>query len=42
MPITPVAGRKPDPTQPPATKPGGRIEIEPIEGGFEKILKKLE
>jgi twitching motility protein PilT len=23
-------------------RPGGRIEIEPIEGGFEKILKKLE
>ena len=42
MPITPVAGRKPDPTQPPATKSGGRIEIEPIEGGFEKILKRLE
>ncbi|HLP76458.1 MAG TPA: ATPase, T2SS/T4P/T4SS family, partial [Candidatus Paceibacterota bacterium] len=32
------------PTTPsvPAAKPGGRIEIEPIEGGFEKILKKLE
>ncbi len=28
--------------QKPATKPGGRIEIEPIEGGFGKILKKLE
>ncbi|MGN6554155.1 MAG: type IV pilus twitching motility protein PilT [Verrucomicrobiota bacterium] len=25
-----------------SNKPGGRIEIEPIEGGFEKILKKLE
>src|SRR5581483_4299698 len=25
-----------------ASKAGGRIEIEPIEGGFEKILKKLE
>jgi twitching motility protein PilT len=24
------------------TKSGGRIEIEPVEGGFEKILKKLE
>lgn len=26
----------------PATRPGGRIEIEPMEGGFEKILKRLE
>ncbi|MGD0615562.1 MAG: PilT/PilU family type 4a pilus ATPase [Verrucomicrobiota bacterium] len=42
MPSTPVAGGKPDPTQPPVKKSGGRIEIEPIEGGFEKILKKLE
>ncbi|HZL43323.1 MAG TPA: PilT/PilU family type 4a pilus ATPase [Verrucomicrobiae bacterium] len=34
---------KQDKQPPPATpKPAGRIEIEPIEGGFEKILKKLE
>jgi len=33
---------KPGPDPSPAKKPGGRIEIEPIEGGFEKILKKLE
>jgi twitching motility protein PilT len=37
-----AAGKKPVPAQTPAKKSGGRIEIEPIEGGFEKILKKLE
>jgi len=30
------------PAQTPPAKTGGRIEIEPIEGGFEDILKKLE
>ena len=30
------------PSVPPPRRPGERIEIEPIEGGFEKILKKLE
>ena len=38
----PAAGPKSAPASAPAKKPGGRIEIEPIEGGFEKILKKLE
>jgi hypothetical protein len=42
-PIVP-APKAANPTQPapPSPKTGGRIEIEPIEGGFEKILKKLE
>ena len=42
MPAASVTERKPGPTQPAAKAPGSRIEIEPIEGGFEKILKKLE
>lgn len=35
-------GKKPEPVSPSPEKAGGRIEIEPIEGGFEKILKKLD
>jgi twitching motility protein PilT len=42
IPTVTEAGKKNDPAQPPAAKTGGRIEIEPIEGGFDKILKKLE
>jgi len=34
--------RKTESVPPSAAKIGERIEIEPIEGGFEKILKKLE
>jgi len=34
--------RKAEPLPAPSARPGGPIEIEPIEGGFEKILKKLE
>ncbi|HET7623823.1 MAG TPA: PilT/PilU family type 4a pilus ATPase [Verrucomicrobiae bacterium] len=46
-PIPPVAPRpraakNAEAKEPPAAGSGGRIEIEPIEGGFEKILKKLE
>ena len=42
MPAAPKAGKKAEPPPPSAPKPAGRIEIEPIEGGFEDILKKLE
>ena len=46
LPATPASSPgpagKPGPDPSPAKTPGGRIEIEPIEGGFEKILKKLE
>src|SRR5581483_4778882 len=38
---TPASPRKAEPTIS-TGKPGGPIEIEPVEGGFEKILKKLE
>jgi twitching motility protein PilT len=38
----PQPGEKREPPPPSAGKTGGRIEIEPIEGGFDKILKKLE
>jgi twitching motility protein PilT len=46
-PIPPVASRPKTVTsavakETPAAGSSGRIEIEPIEGGFEKILKKLE
>jgi twitching motility protein PilT len=47
-PLPPIAGApktakpKPGAPQNPAAKDGARIEIEPIEGGLEKILKKLE
>ncbi len=34
--------RKIEPGAGPVVKAGGRIEIEPVEGGLEKILKKLE
>ncbi len=42
LPLAPKPEKKSDPAQPATGKSGGRIEIEPIEGGFEKILKKLE
>jgi twitching motility protein PilT len=42
MPAAPKPGKKTEPASPAASKTAGRIEIEPIEGGFEKILKKME
>jgi twitching motility protein PilT len=39
------AGTEPKPastTAAPVSKPGGRIEIEPVEGGLHEVLKKLE
>jgi twitching motility protein PilT len=43
LPVAATAGPKAvDSPRPSAPKPAGRIEIEPIEGGFENILKKLE
>jgi twitching motility protein PilT len=44
MPAAPKTAKKPEPEPSKAApqKGSGRIEIEPIEGGFEKILKKLE
>lgn len=38
----PKPGKKSEPSQPSVGTTGGRIEIEPIEGGLDKILKKLE
>lgn len=40
--IAPKPAKQVERTPSPAAKSGGRIEIEPIEGGLEKILKKLE
>ncbi|MBC8095159.1 MAG: PilT/PilU family type 4a pilus ATPase [Akkermansiaceae bacterium] len=45
LPLLPAAAKaspSAEPPSQPSTRPGGRIEIEPIEGGFEKILKRLE
>jgi hypothetical protein len=42
MAALPKAAKPSDVAPPSTSKTGGRIEIEPIEGGFEKILKKLE
>jgi twitching motility protein PilT len=42
LPAAPKMPKPPETQKGPAGKPGSRIEIEPIEGGFEKILKKLE
>jgi twitching motility protein PilT len=41
-PAAPSAATRIAETQPDPAPAGGRIEIEPIEGGFEKILRKLE
>jgi hypothetical protein len=41
LPALPAKPRKSD-TTPTRAEAHGPIEIEPIEGGFEKILKKLE
>ena len=40
--VAPKPAKNIELSTPPAVKTGGRIEIEPIEGGLEKILKKLE
>jgi twitching motility protein PilT len=40
--VTPNAPKPSEPAQPPPRQPGGRIEIEPIEGGLEQIIKKLQ
>ncbi len=42
MSTVPKPGKKSESTPSSAPKPGARIEIEPIEGGLEKILKKME
>jgi twitching motility protein PilT len=42
MSLAPKPAKKVESAPSPAAKSGGRIEIEPIEGGLEKILKKLE
>jgi hypothetical protein len=43
VPAKPAASRKDaESPQPSPGKAPGRIEIEPVEGGFEKILRKLE
>jgi len=42
VPEPPKSGKNIEPSPSPGAKTEGRIEIEPIEGGFEKILKKLE
>jgi twitching motility protein PilT len=40
--VAPKPAKKIEPAPSSPAKSGGRIEIEPIEGGLEKILKKLE